>query len=479
MAPPAQPKRRRLSSPSLPSNDASSLEKLLESVLAMSDPSAPLDLSLERVLESKVLDSDKEKLIDAASKIGSALLDAVSRSARKLAAAHNSIVWPLPPELTLKVLSCLDTTSLCCASATCATLSKCASDPFCYSHIDLTQNWRKVTNSVVSTMIQRAGKNLKSLKLGTESILNSEGYRRERLLTRTCLAPLSFDNGAYGGYLQKLSLNRVRLERKTLIKVLSSCKSLVDLEIVRVDVGLEETLKAVSVNCTFIERLCFAYSDFYRPLVLDGSGWKGLVKNCNKLTSLSIKGCGISDRILLKLIKGLSKLKYMDISDSEEFTGSFLRNFGNGNGGGCDFIETLILRDCPHLRRDPIDRFLDDILAGKWKSLRLLDISSTKTSRSPCGDEVPQLFKERRPEICLIAESCKRDYMSLGETSSSSDTSTSSFDTGGAIISSSTSTSAASLDASSASSSSDSSLNLNAIASSSSSTDDDSSSDDG
>ncbi|KAJ3672982.1 hypothetical protein LUZ60_006356 [Juncus effusus] len=472
MAPPPQPKRQRVSRSS-PSNDASSLEKLLESVLAMSDPSVPLDLSLQRILESRVLESDKEKLINVALRVGSALVDAASRSARKLATAHNSIVWPLPSELTVKMLSCLDTTSLCCASATCTSFNKCVSDPLCYSHIDLTQNWSKVTDSVVSTMIQRAGKNLKSLKLGK---FDSEGNWTDCLLTRTCLSALSFDNGASGGYLQKLSLCRIiRLDTNSLIKALSSCKSLVDLEIIQLVVDLGETLKAVSVHCTLIERLCF---HFFRPRVLDGSSLDGLVKNCNKLTSLSFRGCMIDDRILCVFIKGLSELKHADFSNSTYLTGSFLRDLGNANGGAGDFLETLILQDCPQLSGDAMDHFLNDVLDGKWKSLRLLDISSTKRHCFQCGDEVSRLFKERRPEIHLIA---KREPISHVEINSSSDTTTSSssFDTGGANISSSTSMSGASLDASSSSSSSStsssgSSLNLKASSSSS----DDSSSDD-
>ncbi|KAJ3672970.1 hypothetical protein LUZ60_006344 [Juncus effusus] len=396
MAPPAQPKRQRVShnphhSPS--NNASSSLEQLLESVLAISDPSIPLDLSLERILEPRALESEKEKLINVALKIGSALVDAASRSARKLATVHNSIVWPLPTELTLKVLSCLDTTSLCYASATCTTFSKCASDPICYADIDLTRNWPKVRNSVVCTMIQRAGKNLQSLKLGTKSKFNSEGQPSEPPLTRSCFAVLSLDRCFSGALLQKLCLYRIHnMDKNTLIFALSNCESLKDLEILGININLDEILEAVSIYCTSVERLWFDYSDFSHPTVPDGSGWKGLIKNCNNLTSISIKGCILYDWILRELIKGLTQLKYADFNSSIHLKGSFLRNLGNGNGGDC--LETLILKDCPFLSTNAIGEFFNDVLAGKWKSLR---------------------FIERRPEIRVLAEFRDREYISFVE----------------------------------------------------------------
>ncbi|KAJ3672968.1 hypothetical protein LUZ60_006342 [Juncus effusus] len=433
MAPPPQPKRRRVgrNSRSPPSSDDSCLKQLLQSVQATSDPSVPLHLSLERILESRVLESGKKKLINVALQLGSALIDAANRSARKLDTEHNSIVWPLPPELTIKVFSCLDTTSLCYASATCTTFSKCAKDPLCYSHIDLT-NGPKVTNAVVCRMIQRAGKNLKSLKIGIE--FNPDGNLTQCLLTRTCLAILSFTKRPFGAHLQKLRLSHIfYLDTITLIKALSSCKSLVDLEIVALDVDLGETLKAVSVHCTSIERLCCDYFDFAELLVLDGSSYDGLIKNCNKLMSLSIIGCLVVDNILSELFKGLIKLKHVDFSNSVELTGSFLSDFGKGNGGAGDFLETLILKDCPDLDIDEMDNFLTAVIDGKWKSLTLLDISSTRRNCFECTDEGSRLLKEKRPEIHLIDEFQKRENLGPIELSCSSDTSTSisSFSTGG------------------------------------------------
>jgi len=60
----------------------------------------------------------------------------------------------------LKVFAMLDTQSLCHAAATCSLFNKCATDPLCYADVDLTSVAPKVNNTVVSTMIQRAGRNL-------------------------------------------------------------------------------------------------------------------------------------------------------------------------------------------------------------------------------------------------------------------------------------------------------------------------------
>lgn len=89
--------------PRVPS-DTASMDRLLESFLSLSDPSLALDLSLERLIGSRVLESDKDCAIEGAIRVGSALLEAAKRSARKRASKHNSASWPLPPDLTIKVL---------------------------------------------------------------------------------------------------------------------------------------------------------------------------------------------------------------------------------------------------------------------------------------------------------------------------------------------------------------------------------------
>ncbi|KAJ3679705.1 hypothetical protein LUZ60_017716 [Juncus effusus] len=354
MAPPPSPaKLRRSPPPSLP--------QLLDSLL-----SVPLEPTLR---------SADPNLALVAFQLGSTLSAAATRSLHKLNSAHNSVVWPLPTDLTIKVLGLVDTASLCYASVSCKGLRKFGSEPLCYSEIDLTRNWSKVSDSVVCMMIQRAGKNLKSIKIGADSRFDSEGNLNEPPLTRSCLDALSLDN--IGALLQNLCLRHIHdMDKTELVNILSSCKSLLDLEIVGLNAGLGGIMKAVSIHCPSIERLCFDYSDF----------------------------CMYMIKFDLARITGLTKLKYVDFSASLSLKGSFLRNLGDVNGPG-DLLETLILRDCPSLQSDEFAPFFYAALAGKWKSLRFIDLTSKCRDYIVCRVRVFQSFKERRPDICLLVNS--------------------------------------------------------------------------
>ncbi|XP_061973087.1 F-box protein SKIP17-like isoform X2 [Populus nigra] len=139
---------------------------LLQTFLNLADShSLSIDQSLEHLLDSSPCDADQSLLIDRALKLGSLLLEAGNRSARKRSSVHNSLTWALPPDLTIKLFSMLDAQSLCYAAATCSMFYKCAMDPLCYANIDLTTVVPKVNNAVVSTMIQRAGKALRHVDL--------------------------------------------------------------------------------------------------------------------------------------------------------------------------------------------------------------------------------------------------------------------------------------------------------------------------
>lgn len=84
------------------------MDHLLEAFLNLYDSSTlSLDLSFNRLLESRGCESDQNQLIERALRLGSALLEAGKRSARKRDSKRNSIAWPLPPDLTTKVLSFL------------------------------------------------------------------------------------------------------------------------------------------------------------------------------------------------------------------------------------------------------------------------------------------------------------------------------------------------------------------------------------
>ncbi|OMO77694.1 hypothetical protein CCACVL1_14886 [Corchorus capsularis] len=419
----------------------SQMDHLLHSFLSLADssPQISLDLSFDRLLESSPSDADQSLLIDRAHKLGSLLLRAANRSARKRASLHNSIAWALPPDLTIKVFSMLDSQSLCYAAAACSMFNKCAMDPLCYANIDLTTVVPKVNNAVVSTMIQRAGKSLQSLKLGivpgptaspgscqplVYTIRNSDVSsfswndkktrqgKESSILTRTCLYPLSGDNGAAGTLLRRLHLYNIeRMDNTSLCVALAACPSLLDLEIVGLHVELRQTLVSVSMNCHLIERLFFESSKTGRDDSLKSPTCVELVNNCPNLSSLSLRGFKLHDYKVRILVKGFRKLKYADFSTSYSITGTFLRNLGSGGGGNP--LEVLILRDCMHLKEVEVARFLTAVLAGDFKSLRHFDISNREGlasegdwyQRSYSSSIIPlKQVLEVRPNICLLAE---------------------------------------------------------------------------
>ncbi|KAE9611485.1 hypothetical protein Lal_00011511 [Lupinus albus] len=436
-------------------NHLNHIDNLLHSFLSLSDsPSLSLHLSLHNLIDSFPSDSDQTAVIDRALKMGSMLLEAAKHSSRKRASNHNSLTWPLPPDLTIKVFSMLDTQSLCYASATCSLFNKCAKDSLCYSNLDLTTLVPKVNNSVVSTMIHRAGKALRSLKLGvipgaatllgscpplahniSNAIVEASKFswndKRSRqgrdspILTRSCLSPLSMDGGAPGALLRKLYLYNIeRMDNASLSGALSACPSLLDLEIVGLHVELRLTLMSVSAHCHLIERLFFESSKTGRDDSLKTQTCLELVDNCPHLTSLSLRGFKLHDYKVRVLVKGLQKLKYVDFSTSYSITGSFLRNLGDCNGGNS--LEVLILRDCMHLKEVEIGKLLTAILAGDFKLLAHLDISNREGLASE-GDWYHRCYKssimplkqifETRPDICLVA-----DYPSEGSYIDSFDT---------------------------------------------------------
>ncbi|XP_048232636.1 F-box protein SKIP17 isoform X1 [Ricinus communis] len=417
------------------------VDGLLQTFLDLADsPSLSIDLSLEHLLESSPCDSDQSVLIDRALKLGSILLEAGNRSSRKRSSKHNSLTWVLPPDLTIKVFSMLDTQSLCYAAATCSMFHKCAMDPLCYANIDLTTVVPKVNNAVVSTMIQRAGKSLQSLKLGivpgptsspgscetlVYSIRNSVDVsniswndkrtrqgKESSILTRSCLYSLTGDSGAAGTLLKRLHLYNIeRMDNTSLYGALSACPSLLDLEIVGLHVELRQTLVSVSMNCPLIERLFFESSKTGRDESLKSPTCVDLVTNCPNLTSLALRGFKLHDCKVRILVKGFRKLKYVDFSTSYSITGHFLRNLGGSSGG--NLLEVLILRDCMHLKEVEVARLLTAVLTGDFKSLRHLDVSNREGLASEsdwyhrCYSlrtiPVKQVL-EARPDMCLLAD---------------------------------------------------------------------------
>ncbi|KAL8530611.1 hypothetical protein ACS0TY_007588 [Phlomoides rotata] len=424
-----------------PNADSDQLDALLESLLELPDPSAiSLDLSIDRIIESRPCDFDKNDVIERALRLGSALTEAARRSARRRASMHNAVVWALPSDLTIKVFSLLDTQSICHAAATCSLFNKCAADPLCYSDIDLTTVVPKVNNMVVSTMIQRAGKVLRSLKLGVVpcpvaslgssqalvySMRNSSdtsGFswndkksrqgKESFILTRSCLAPLIADGGAPGALLRRLHLYNIeRMDNTAFGAALSACPSLLDLEIVGLHVELRQTLESVCRSCPLIERLFFESSTTGRDDSLKIPTCNELVNNCPYLSSLALRGFKLHDIKVRVLVKGLRKLKYVDFSSSYAITGDFLRNLGGSVGGS--LLEVLILRDCMHLREGEVSRLLSAVLAGRFRNLRHLDVSNRDGLASdddwylrrytPSFMSFGELLEERT-NLCVVAD---------------------------------------------------------------------------
>ncbi|CAL5436980.1 unnamed protein product [Camellia sinensis] len=438
------------------------MDILLESFLGLSDSSPSLGLSFDRLLQSRASDSDQNDLIHRAFNLGSSLLEAAKRSSRNRSSTHNALVWALPPDLTIKVFSMLDTQSVCHAAATCSFFHKCAMDPLCYANIDLMTVVPKVNNVVVSTMIQRAGNVLhRSLKLGIApgpivspgssqplvyNIRNStdaSGFswndKRSRqgkessILTRSCLSFLSGDSGAPGALLRRLHLYNIeRMDNASLCASLSACPSLLDLEIV----GLLSTLVAFfNVNSDARKNQNLAEQN------CKGSGKKeklmriecalGYVELRQTLESVS-KHCRSIERLFFESSKTGrdDSLKFPTCSDlvnnCPHLTSLALRGFklqdykvrvlvkrNLGGSAGGNLLEVLMLRDCMHLKQVEVARLLTAILAGDYKVLRHLDISNREGLASE-GDwyercystsiiPVQQLLEER-PGLYLLAE---------------------------------------------------------------------------
>ncbi|KAG9142749.1 hypothetical protein Leryth_005502 [Lithospermum erythrorhizon] len=418
------------------------IDFVLEAFLGLSDASSvAIDLAFDRILEATGAECDRNALIEKALVFGSRVVEAGKRAARKRDSAHNCVVWPLNSDLTVKVFSSLDTQSVCYAAATCSFFNKCAADPACYADIDLTGEISKVNNVVVSTMIQRAGRSLRSLKLGivhdttstssessdtlvcsVRKCKDASGFswnetksrqgRESFVLTRSCLVPLSADGGSIGALLRRLHLYHIeRMDNPALCTALRSCPSLIDLGIIGLHVELSKALESVSKCCPLLEHLYFESSKTGRDDILRPPTCTDLVKNCPRVCSLALRGFKLHDLAARALVKGFRNLKFLDFSTSYSVTGSFLKNIGGSLGG--NLLEVLILRDCVHLKEMEVARFLSAVISGEFKYLRYLDISNREGLASE-GDwyrricdtsfiPVAQLFEER-PNLFLLAE---------------------------------------------------------------------------
>ncbi|CAH9078411.1 unnamed protein product [Cuscuta epithymum] len=437
-------------------------DSLLKSFLGLSN--SALDRSFNRLLDSCPGPTDQGDTIECALRLGSALLEAGKRASRGLASDHNAAIWALSSDLTIKVFSLLDTQSVCYAAATCSFFHKCAADPACYANIDLVTMVPKVNNLIVATMIQRAGKAFRSLKLGVaptpltaasgssqplvcsiRNSVDSAGFswndkksrqgKESFFLTRSCLAPLSSNGGTTGSYMKRLHLYNIeRLDDAALYVALSVCSSLRDVELVGLNVDLSLTIGSISTSCPLIERLFLESSKAGRDCSLKLQLCCDLSSNCPNLSSLTLRGFKLHDSRVCVLVKGLRKLKHVDFSTSYSVTGTFLKNLG-GNAGG-NLLEALILKDCVHLKEVEVARFLSAVLAGNFSHLKHLDISNREGLASEgdwyrrCCSKSFIPFKqllEARPGLCVLSEfpqePCCGELVSSSESSDLNSTS--------------------------------------------------------
>ncbi|KAF3772695.1 F-box protein [Nymphaea thermarum] len=308
------------------------VDRILEALLGLSDPGV-IELSLERLIDRVAGHSERSEMTERAMSLGLRIHEAARRLARKQASTHNSIAWSLPYDLTVRVFSMLDTRSVCHAAATCSMFNKCAMDSLCYQYIDLTSAETKVNNSVVFAMVQRAAKNLQSLKLGMQSVAlrgtrfcqsmvfaahnpvdtssfswhdrRSEQGKISCFLTRSCLLPLTLGNGAIGGLLRQLHLYNIdAMDTATLCTALSVCRSLFDFAVVGLNVNLKQTLKSLSSFCPCLEHLFFESSGTGGDESLKSSTCFDIVNGCPLLSSLALRRFKLNDhkvQILLKV----------------------------------------------------------------------------------------------------------------------------------------------------------------------------------
>ncbi|CAF2034936.1 BnaA09g01060D [Brassica napus] len=363
------------------------------------------DRELDKALASASGDvSAQDSLLDRTLQLASLLLDSTKRCFRKRASAHNSSSWFLPPDLTIKVFSMLDTKSLMQASVCCTMFNKCAMDRLCYTHIDLTT----ADSGVVCIMIHRAGKELRSLKLGR--VARSDGSDpTPSLLNGSFLSPLSYNHGFLGSRLRSLRLYNIRpINCTSFTEVLSVCSNLTDLRITGLNCPVMLLFKTLREKCRLIENLCLeAYQASGTVDAKTGSPLIEFVTNSYNLTSLTLISFRLTDGLALNLAESSSKLKYLNLSRSPTLNGRFLRDLGHSCKESS--LKTLIMRNCYNLQEKEVMELCNSLLKGKFKSIRHIDVSSNNGLLTNgvrfYKPELPlKKLKEERSDVTFVAD---------------------------------------------------------------------------
>ncbi|XP_010455912.1 PREDICTED: F-box protein SKIP17 isoform X1 [Camelina sativa] len=400
----------------VPGSNQSYADSIISSLLLFPDSSpTSISSSFDRVLDkalasASVDESVQDRLVDRTLELASLLLDSTKRCFRKRASVHNSNSWFLPPELTIKVFSMLDTKSLMQASVCCTMFNNCAIDRVCYSHIDLTTAARYADKGIVSTVINRAGRELRSLKIGR--VVRAAGSDSPTpLLSGSCLSTLAYNHGFLGSRLRNLRLYNLRpIKYRSLCNALSVCPNITDLRIVGLYNLTEELFNSLTIKCRFIEHLFLETYGYPRTLeTKTGSSLIDFVANCPNLTSLTLIRFGLTDEWARNLVESSRKLKYLNLARSPTIKGRFLRELGLS----CKDppLKTLILRNCPKLQEKEVLEFCNSILAGNFKSIRHIDVSSNRGLVSSvrgkrCNKPTFPLerLKEEKSDVTFVAE---------------------------------------------------------------------------
>ncbi|XP_048607014.1 F-box protein SKIP17 isoform X2 [Brassica napus] len=392
------------------------------------------DRELEKALASASDDASvQDRLLNRTIQLASLLLDSTERCFRKRASAHNSVAWVLPPELTVKVFSKLDTKSLMQAAACCTMFNKCAMDRSSYAHIDLTT----ADNEVVCTMIHRAGKELRSIKLGhVTRRYGPDPAPTSIWFNGPFLSSLAYNNGFLGSRLRSLRLYNIRwMTSSSSFEVFSFCSNLTDLRIVGSNCPFRQLFMTLTKKCRLIEHLCLGT---YFPLgTMDASTVSHLIELVTKspnLTSLTLLCFQLTNEMARNLVESCRKLKYLNFSRSPKINGHFLRckykmlnraisskhryyhNFniaaGRDLGNSCKEspLQTLVMRNCVKLEEKEVLELCNTLLKGNFKFIRHIDVSSNNGLVSDDGrrsykPKFPvEKLKEERPDVTLVAD---------------------------------------------------------------------------
>ncbi|KAJ0250151.1 F-box domain-containing protein [Hirschfeldia incana] len=413
--------------PSVPDLKQNHVDLIISSFLSLTDSpsfsSSPsitnsFDRAIKKLVESSADESVQDRISDRGLRLASLLHESTKRCARKLAADRNSSSWRLPYELTVQVFSMLDKKSLTRASACCTMFKKCAMDPSCYSHIELPGS---AGNRTLRRMLLNGGKELRSLIIGCRHESSKSN------LSGSCLAPLSNNHGFLGKLLRSLHLyDNGWLDKKYLLRALSECSNLTELKIVGLWYfsAFAKVLDLLTSKCEhlFLEKIGYGRLTFNDATPLE--------RNCCYLTSLSLIGFDLGDVKTYHLVKGLTKLKYLNISKTYSISGGFLSHFSNDFKGS--LLETLIMRDCNSLEEIKVCEFLDFLLMSRtnFRSIQHIDVSNDRglinDGRRCRKPKFPlEELREGRPGLTFVA--CFRSpspssSSSLSYSSSSSST---------------------------------------------------------